>query len=143
MCTEISSSNICSRDFETYHCDGGTNSNYEVHILGSYQAQSCCNDVPETSRIEVVNKGHVGRKLVLVLASTQPVAWYLDMEDGTEVQRVVLVSLRYVRIARPTWQRFTRKQRGAINYVSTFLFRYKKPHHWLQSIGQKEMLKRF
>ena len=105
VCTQISSSNICSRDFETYYCDGGANSNYEVHILGSYQALSCCNDVPETSRIEVVNEGHAKRELVLVLASTRPVAWYLDMEDGMEIQRVVLVSDGYVQIKQPTRQR--------------------------------------
>ena len=94
VCTEISSANICSQDFETYHCNGNTNSNYEVHVLGSYEALSCCSDVPETSRIEVVNEGQVGRKVVLVLASTRPVAWYLDMEDGMEIQTVVLVSVK-------------------------------------------------
>ena len=92
LCTEISSTNICSKDFETYHCNDNTNPNYEVHVLGSYQALTCCSDVPETSRIEVVNEGQVGRKVVLVLASSRPVVWYLDMDDGMEIERVVLVS---------------------------------------------------
>lgn len=61
-------------------------------MLALYQAISCCSDVPETSRIEVVNEGRRGRKAVLVLASTRPVNWYLDMEDGTEIETVVLVS---------------------------------------------------
>ena len=61
-------------------------------MLALYQAISCCSDVPEISRIEVVNEGQRGRKAVLVLASTRPVNWYLDMEDKTEIHTVVLVS---------------------------------------------------
>ena len=91
VCTEISSTIICSQDFETYHCKSDTNQNSEVHVLASHQAISCCSDFPESSRIEVVNEGQRGRKVVLVLASTRPVNWFLDMEYGTEIDTVVLV----------------------------------------------------
>ena len=62
-----------------------------MHVLGTHQAKSCCAEIPETSKIEVVKKGQLRRNVVLVLASTRPVAWYLDMEDEVEIERVVLV----------------------------------------------------
>lgn len=94
VCAHISNTNICSQDFETYHCNNRDNSpSYEVHVFGLYQAATCCNDVPETSRIDVVNQGQTRRSVVLVLASTRPVAWFLNLEDGTVINKVIMVSL--------------------------------------------------
>ncbi|XP_028391577.1 uncharacterized protein LOC114516333 [Dendronephthya gigantea] len=117
ICTNVVSTKICSQDFKTYHCSGYTNQHYEVHVLGLYQATSCCSDVPETSRIEVVSEGHHGRKVVLVLASTRPVAWYLDMEDGVEIEKVVLVC-KTASLATVVWSKGNVKEIQKVSNVS-------------------------
>ena len=96
VCTEISSTQICSQDFVTYHCHSSKISPYEVHVLGTYQAASPCSDTPGISRITVVKQGHLINKVVLVLASTCPVTWYLNMKNDVEINQVVLVGKNVV-----------------------------------------------
>ena len=87
--TSIGSPSVSGRLQTTYSCVAFDNCNYEVHVIGNYESRE--RGTGDTDVVLTVT-GESPHPLILVLTSSEPVRWRLNITSGVTIDRVILVS---------------------------------------------------
>ena len=86
----------------TYSCVANENCRYNVHVIGNYEGngrhgfgvQRTTGRTNVNLRVSGPNEGT--KPLILVFVSYEPVTWILSIPNGVVIERILLVSNRFL-----------------------------------------------